>query len=162
MQRRFTGRIIVSVLVLTTSLGAATSLAADEPANVVKYRRAFMDANQANVAMIAALVKGQVSLTDQLVPHANALAEQGKLLTANLKRLFPEGTGNDAGLDSAALPAIWQKWSEFEQTAQSFAQESAKLAEVAQGGDMTAIGQQLGVLGKNACGSCHGTFRAKQ
>jgi cytochrome c556 len=161
MQRRFTGWIIVGVLVLTTSLGAATSLAADEPANVVKYRRAFMDANQANVAMIAALVKGQVSLPDQLVPHANALAEQGKLLSADLKQLFPEGTTKQAGFDTAALPAIWDKWSEFEQTAKSFAEESAKLAEVAKGGDMTAIGQQLGALGKNACGSCHQTFRAK-
>jgi cytochrome c556 len=162
MQRRFAGRIIVGALLSVVGLGGAAALAADEPASVVKYRKAFMDANGANLAMIAGIVKGEVSFTEQLAPHANALAEQGKLLTANLKQLFPEDTGNDAGLDTAALPAIWEKWSEFEQTAQSFGEESAKLAEVAQGGDMTAIGQQLGALGKNACGSCHETFRAKK
>ncbi len=162
MLRRFIGRIIVGALVLTAGLGGATALAADEPASVVKFRKAFMDANGANLAMIAAIVKGEVSFTNQVAAHANALADQGKLLTANLKQLFPEGTSNDAGLDTAALPVIWEKWSEFEETAQRFAQESAKLAEVAQGGDMTAIGQQLGALGKNACGGCHGTFRAKK
>ena len=162
MLRRFIGRIIVGMLVLTAGFGGATALAADEPASVVKFRKAFMDANGANLAMIAAIVKGEVSFTNQVAAHANALADQGKLLTANLKQLFPEGTSNDAGLDTAALPVIWEKWSEFEETAQRFAQESAKLAEVAQGGDMTAIGQQLGALGKNACGGCHGTFRAKK
>jgi cytochrome c556 len=162
MLRRFTGRMIVSALVLVGAVGGAASLAADEPPDLVKYRKAFMDANGAHLGMIAAIVKGQVSLTDELVPQANALAEQGKLATANLKQLFPEGSGKDAGLDTAALPVIWEKWSEFEAAAQRFAEESAKLVEVAQSGDMTAVGQQLGALGKNACGSCHETFREKK
>ena len=42
-------------------MGAA-AFAADEPANIVKYRKAFMDANGAHITMIAAVVKGEVSL----------------------------------------------------------------------------------------------------
>ena len=57
---------------------------------------------------------------------------------------------------------IWDKWSEFEAAAEKFEAESAKLAEVAQGGDMAAIGQQLGALGKQGCGNCHETFREKK
>ena len=57
---------------------------------------------------------------------------------------------------------IWDKWSEFEAAAKKFEAESAKLAEVAQGGDMAAIGQQLGALGKKGCGDCHETFREKK
>ena len=57
---------------------------------------------------------------------------------------------------------IWEKWSEFEQAAQKFEEESAKFAEVAQGGDMAAIGPALGAFGKQGCGACHETFREKQ
>jgi cytochrome c556 len=160
---RFTGRIFAATLVLATGLGAAVALAADEPANVVKYRKMFMDANGANIGMIASVVKGEVGLSDQVPAHAQALAEQGKLLTASLKQLFPEGTAKgETSEKSAALPAIWQKWSDFEQAAQKFQEESAKFAEVAQSGDMAAIAQQLGALGKQGCGGCHQDFREKQ
>jgi cytochrome c556 len=146
---------------LATAMGAA-AFAADEPANVVKYRKAFMGANGAHITMIAAVVKGEVSFGD-VATNAQALAEQGKLLTANLEQLFPEGTAKgETGEKSAALPAIWEKWSEFEQAAQKFEEESAKFAEVAAGGDQTAIAQQLAAFGKSGCGNCHETFREKQ
>ena len=136
---------------------------ADEPANIVKYRKAFMGANGAHISMIAAVVKGEVSFTGDIAANAQALAEQGKLLTANLQQLFPEGTAKgETGEKSAALPVIWEKWGEFEQAAQKFEAESAKFAEVAQGGDQAAIAQQLGALGKQGCGNCHETFREKE
>jgi cytochrome c556 len=146
---------------LATAMGAA-AFAADEPANIVKYRKAFMGANGAHITMIAAVAKGEVSFGD-VATNAQALAAQGKLLTANLEQLFPEGTAKgETGEKSAALPAIWEKWSEFEQAAQKFEEESAKFAETAAGGDQTAIAQQLAALGKNGCGNCHETFREKQ
>jgi cytochrome c556 len=146
---------------LATAMGAA-AFAADEPVNIVKYRKAFMGANGAHITMIAAVVKGEVSFGD-VATNARALAEQGKLLTANLEQLFPEGTAKgETGEKSAALPAIWEKWGEFEQAAQKFEEESAKFAEVAAGGDQAAIGQALGALGKQGCGNCHETFREKQ
>jgi cytochrome c556 len=146
---------------LATAMGAA-AFAADEPANIVKYRKAFMGANGAHITMIAAVVKGEVSFGD-VATNAQALAEQGKLLTANLEQLFPEGTAKgETGEKSAALPAIWEKWGEFEQAAQKFEEESAKFAEVAAGGDQTAIAQQLAALGKQGCGNCHETFREKE
>jgi cytochrome c556 len=142
---------------LATTLGAA--FAADEPANIIKYRQAFMKANGAHITMVAAMVKGEVSWTDELVGHAHAMHEQSK----NLLRLFPEGTGkDDTEVKSAALPVIWERRDEFEQAAQAFEQESAKLVEVAEAGDQAAIAQQLGALGKQGCGNCHETFREKQ
>jgi cytochrome c556 len=159
----FAGRIFAAALVLVTGLGAAVALAADEPVNVVKYRKHFMDANMANIAMIAMVVKGDVTFQSDVAANAKALAEQGKLLTANLMRFFPKGTAKgETPEKSAALPAIWEKWADFEQAAQRFQEESAKFAEVAQGGEMAAIAQQLGALGKQGCGGCHQTFREKQ
>jgi cytochrome c556 len=142
---------------LAATLGAA--FAADEPGNIIKYRQAFMKANGAHITMVAAMVKGEVSWTDELVGHAHAMHEQSK----NLLRLFPEGTGkDDTEVKSAALPVIWERRDEFEQAAQAFEQESAKLVEVAEAGDQAAIAQQLGALGKQGCGNCHETFREKQ
>jgi cytochrome c556 len=149
-----------AVLALLT-MGSTLAFAADEPANLVKYRQNFMKGNSAHLGMIAALVKGEVSLTDELAPNAAALAEMGEMLSANLQQLFPEGTDKAAGLKTAALPAIWEKWSDFEQVAMRFQEETAKLAEVAETGDTAAIGQQLGVVGKEGCGACHETFREK-
>ena len=48
---------------LASTLGA-TAFAADEPANVVKYRKAFMDVNGAHITLIAAVGKGEVSFGD--------------------------------------------------------------------------------------------------
>ena len=163
MVQRSMSRVLVTGTVLAAlALGGAVAFAADEPANIVKYRQTFMKANSAHLGMIAAIVKGEVSLTDEIAPHAEALAQQGKLASANLQQLFPEGTGKGADVETHALPVIWEQWGEFEQAAQNFEEESAKLAEVAAGGDMTAIAQQVGTFGRNACGGCHEDFREKQ
>lgn len=162
MRARFIRRTAVA-LAFASGLGAAAAYAADEPDNIVKYRQAFMTANGAHLTMIAAVVKGEVSWTDELVAHAHALHEQSKNLNQHLQQLFPEGTSpGDTEVETAALPTIWEKWGEFEQAAQSFETASAELVEVAEGGDMAAIGQQLGNFGKEACGGCHETFREKK
>jgi cytochrome c556 len=156
-QSRVWGAIAVAGA-LAATLGA-TAFAADEPANVIKYRQAFMQANGAHITMIAAVVKGEVSWTDELAGHAHAMHEQSK----HLLRLFPEGTGKgDTDTKSAALPVIWEQWSEFEEAAAAFETESGKLVEAVESGDQAAIGQQLGVLGKQGCGNCHETFREKE
>ena len=137
----------------------AAAFAADEPANVIKYRQALMKANGAHITMIAAVVKGEVSWTDELAGNAHALHEQSK----NLLRLFPEGSGKgDTDVKSVALPVIWERWGEFEVAATAFETESAKLVEAVESGDQAAIARQLGVLGKQGCGNCHETFREKQ
>jgi cytochrome c556 len=118
-----------------------------------------MSANGGHITMIAAVVKGEVSWTDELAGHAHALHEQSK----HLLRLFPEDSGKgDTEVQSAALPVIWEQWSEFEEAANAFEAESGKLVEAVESGDQTAIAQQLGALGQNGCGNCHETFREKQ
>lgn len=151
-------RAVAGAALLATTIGAA-AFAADEPANIVKYRQALMKANSAHLTMIAAMVKGEVSWDDTLVGNAQALHEQSQ----HILRLFPEGTGKgDTEVKSVALPVIWEQWDKFQQAAQAFEQQSAKLVEAAQSGDQAAIAQQLGALGKQGCGNCHETFREKQ
>ena len=133
------------------------ALAADEPANIIKYRKATMSAIGGHMGMLAAVAKGEVSFIDEVGGNAHAINEMSK----NLARLFPEGTSNQ-GNDTRALPVIWEKWSEFEGAVKTLQDESAKLVEVAKSGDAAAIGAQVGALGKNACGGCHKKFREEK
>jgi cytochrome c556 len=149
-----------ATLALVTA-GSTLAWAADEPANVVKYRQTLMKANGAHLGMIGAALKGEVSFTDQIAPNAQALVLLADMMAANAQQMFPEGTSDSAGLDTRSLPAIWENWAGFEESVKTFQEEAAKLAEVAQGGDMAAIGQQVGALGKNGCGACHSDFRKK-
>jgi cytochrome c556 len=71
---------------------------------------------------------------------------------------FPAGTSVEDGYDTEALPAIWEKPEEFKAAAQKLVDESAKLAELAPGGDKAAVGAQAMTMG-GACKGCHDNFR---
>ncbi len=135
----------------------AQALAVDEPENVIKYRQAVMKAISGHTGAIVAVVKGEVSYVGDVAAHARAIHEMSKLLPG----LFPEGTGRDNYPETRALPELWNDLAKFEASAKDLQVQSAKLAEVAEGGDLAAIGAQLKNLGK-ACGSCHKPFRAKK
>ncbi len=131
--------------------------AVDEPENIIKYRKAVMSAIGGHTGAIAGVVKGEVSFVAHVESHARGINEMSKLIT----QLFPAGTGNDAIKDTRALPAIWKDKAKFDAAAQALQDQSAKLIEVAQGGDVGAIGGQLQNVGK-ACGGCHKPFRAEK
>jgi cytochrome c556 len=71
---------------------------------------------------------------------------------------FPALTSVDDGYDTEALAAIWEKPEEFKAAAQKLADESAKLASLAPGGDKAAVGAQAMAMG-GACKGCHDQFR---
>lgn len=71
---------------------------------------------------------------------------------------FPAGTSTADGFKTEALPLIWEKPEEFKAAAAKLADESAKLASLAPGGDATAIEAQAMAMG-GACKGCHDKFR---
>lgn len=131
--------------------------AADDPAALIAYRQAIMKANGGHMGAIAMVAKGQVDFVDEVSGHAHAINEMSK----HLLELFPEGSGPEAG-ETAALPVIWEKWSDFQAAVKTLEAESAKLAQVAKTGDLAAIAAQTGQLGNNGCGGCHKMFRKKK
>ncbi len=148
--------ILTVAMVLVLGLGAQ-ALAVDEPENVIKYRQSVLKAIGGHTGAIVAVVKGEVSYVGDVAAHARAIHEMSKLLPG----LFPEGTSRDNYPETRALPEIWNDLATFDASAKDLQVQSAKLAEVAEGGDLAAIGAQLQNLGK-ACGSCHEPFRAKK
>ncbi len=147
---------LISGMLAGAAMTATAAGAADEPAAVLKYRQNTMDALGGHMGALAAVAKGDVTFTDDVAVNAEAIHG----LSQNLARLFPAGSGKDAG-KSASLPAIWEKPAEFEQAVKVFQEQSAKLVEVAKGGDQAAIAAQIGALGKDGCGGCHQNFREK-
>jgi len=148
------------ILLLAGALVAgniSAALADSHAEAAVKYRQAVMKAIGAHTGAIAAVVKGQVDYGDHVAHHAASLAEMGSI-TADI---FPQGSGPDAYADTEATNAIWAKADEFQAAVDAFKNQSAKLAEVAQGGDMQATMAEFQNLGKT-CGGCHKPFRAKK
>ncbi len=150
------GVILVTMAVALGVLAGAVAYAADEPKQVVKYRKAVMKAQLRHFQAIKSIVRGKVSFTGLLANQAMALDLTGKGLTD----LFPAGTGPDK-IKSRAKADIWQDWKKFEASAKKLQQETAKLVKVANGGDMKAAAAQFKVVSK-ACNGCHKLFRAKK
>lgn len=124
-----------------------------DPANVVKYRHNQMEALGKHMKLLYMIVGGEVPYTGQAAAHADAM----HTLVATIPELFPAGTGPDK-VKTDSLPAVWSQWDKFLQSATEAEQATAKLAEVAKGGDMAKLKAQFDVTRK-ACGSCHELFK---
>lgn len=121
----------------------------------IKYREAMMKAIGGHWSAIATTLKEGDSV-GAIADHAAAVAALAK----DLAPAFAEGSGPMDG-DTNALPDIWEKKDDFAKVLAAFQTESAKLADVAKGGDKKAIAAQFGATGKASCKACHDGFKKK-
>jgi len=140
------------VIVLLLSVPA---LAADNAANVVKYRQSVMKAMGAHMTAMSLAVKKQISDRSQLAAHAASVRD----LSGGLPAFFPRGTGSDK-TKTAAKNEVWQRAAEFSASAAKLQRESAALTDAAKRGDAKAFDAQFENV-SNACAACHRTFRVK-
>lgn len=141
---------------------ASGAHAADEPANIIKYRQAIMKAIGGHMGALGAMAKGEVSFTNEAFGHAHAIYQ----MSQGVDQYWPEGTakGEVEGVDTRALSEIWHQGDKFQEAIDSLETESKKLADLTEGGEFeqAAFAQQVGALGKQGCGTCHETFREKR
>ena len=71
---------------------------------------------------------------------------------------FPEGTSVDDGFDTEALATIWEKPEQFAEAHKMLTDATAEMVTIAEGGDASAVGAQVGAIGKS-CKNCHDNFR---
>jgi cytochrome c556 len=150
---------MVAGAVLATG-GLGGNAQAEDASKIIAYRHNVMGANAAHITQIAMVAKGEVPFTDQVAGNARAIATAA----IGIPAVFPEGTSLaevPADGENGAKPEIWQQWDKFTAAAENLEIQANKLADIAEnGGDVAAIGVQLGELGK-ACGGCHEPFRKK-
>lgn len=100
---------------------------------------------------IGAIMKNKLPYTATIVAHAQSLQMTSTVIEDAFKKKITEGKTD-------SKPDIWQDWDKFVAAAKKMGEESGKLADAAQSGDMAAIGAQVKALGKS-CGGCHKPFR---
>lgn len=136
------------------TLGVA--LVAASPADLVKVRQQnYKQIGRSAKAIFDELKSPQPSMTAIQSNARNVAA-----LAHQLPTWFPAGTGPEAGVKTAALPAIWQRKPEFSKAASDFEAAARQLAVVSARGSITEVQAAAGTMG-GTCKACHQSFRAK-
>jgi cytochrome c556 len=146
-------RIASFTALFISGLSVSTSSFADEPEDIVTYRQAVMGAMGRHMKSTAMIVKGEVDRRDDLQGHASAM----HAISLYACTLFPEST---KGLESEALPKIWEDPPKFEAACKKLHETTNALAEIASGDDFDATKAAFGAVGKS-CGGCHDDFKVE-
>ena len=134
----------------------AAAPVAGSPQDVIKARQAhYKDIGKAMKAMSDEAKKDAPALA-VFQDGAKVIGE----LAPQVPTWFPEGSGAEAGIKTAAKPEIWQKPDLFKEKATAFATAAATFQTVAASGDIAAIKAGVPELGKT-CKGCHDEFRLK-
>ena len=146
-------KIALSMALLVGFAGVAQAEMTREE-YAIKFRRGGYTMAAWYFGSLSRMVKGEM-------PYDKALFARNAEYLAVLSKLPKDGfiPGSDTG-DTKAKPEIWFQGAKFKEANDRFENESAKLAEVAKGGDLNAIKEQLGKVQKT-CKSCHDDFKNK-
>ena len=139
------------IFLLSFCFFCSSSLA--DSKGIIKYRQNVMKSTAGHMGAIVDILKNGLSLKAHVSDHAHSMLQNSRMTLS----MFPKGSGKGR---TKSKQAIWGKWSEFESAANDFELESAKLAEVAESGDMEALAKQVRATGKT-CSGCHKNFRKR-
>ena len=144
-------KVAALIVLLSFCFFGSSSLA--DSKGIIKYRQNVMKSTAGHMGAIVDILKNRLPLADHIVDHARSIQQNSKMTL----EMFPKGSGLG---DTKAKPVIWENWSKFESAVKAFVRESAKLAKVAESGDMEALAKQVRATGKT-CGGCHRNFRKR-
>ena len=144
-------RSVLMVTILAAFLFAVIAQATGDPDDAINYRQKVMNGNVAHIGAIADVLKGKVPHSSHILGHARAL----QALSLMLDDIFPPDS--DFG-QTRAKPEIWQQPEKFKAVVKAYQDATVVLVQAAKSGDMAAIGDAMGGVGKS-CGGCHKPFR---
>ena len=75
-----------------------------------------------------------------------------------LESWFPQGSGPGPGVDTEALPVIWERPGDFAALWDAYVQATGKLQAAVAAGNLDAAREGAREVG-NTCAKCHDTFR---
>lgn len=150
MHHMLASTITALTLILSFSFQATAETSAED---AFKYRQFIMSALKGHAGAISSQARGLAGDADHIANHAKAVANLG----TELHSIFQEGSNIE---DSEALPVIWEEPEEFAAAVAKAEEAMAALGEVADGGDIQAIGNAFKDVGK-ACKGCHERFRVE-
>ena len=117
LKRAIAGPVLAGAVLMGTVMSGIAAVQALEPSDSISTRKAIMWSIGAHVNGIKA---GLGAKDGKLIAgHAGAIAA----LAATLPKLFPKGSGPEAG-KTRAKPEIWQQWDKFVARGQGLADGS--------------------------------------
>ena len=146
-------KMILTAVSILLSISFFGTLSFADSHGIIKYRQNVMKATAGHMGAIVDILKNGLPLESHVSDHARSMLQNSKMTLS----MFPKGSGKGR---TKSKQAIWENWSEFESAANNFERESAKLAEVAEKGDMEALAKQVRATGKT-CSGCHRNFRKR-
>ena len=146
-------RLILTVLSIFLSITFFGSLSFADSHGIIKYRQNVMKSTGGHMGAIVDILKNGLPLESHVSDHARSILQNSRMTLS----MFPKGSGKGR---TKSKQSIWENWSEYESAANNFERESAKLAEVAESGDMEALAKQVRATGKT-CSGCHRNFRKR-
>tara|TARA_B100001175_G_scaffold234768_1_gene201147 strand:- start:814 stop:1278 length:465 start_codon:yes stop_codon:yes gene_type:complete len=150
---------IIFILTVVLSSFLAQLAYAENTEDVVKYRKNIMKAIGNHISIVAANLKGKVSINEDIVPHSKSILLT--LSSINISKTFPINSGPNISSNTQSLENIWTEKDLFSNAMKDSVEKAQNLVLAAESGDKKNIAKSLGALGKT-CGSCHNKFRKKK
>lgn len=145
------GTLVATLWIVSVAIGLSAAQAHKGATGIVKQRMDGMKRMGEIAKAWGAMRKGKTSFDPAAVRAQAGLLKQH---AADMPKLFPKGSIEGP---SEALPAIWQKWDDFE----GIARQLATLAEQLEGdaGQRQGTAFPLMVRAGATCSSCHKGYR---
>jgi len=145
-------RIVVCIVVVVMVAGVAVAQFA-KPEDAIQYRKSVMVLIAHHFKSMGAVVQGKADFAREFFA---ADAETVKRLATLPWNAFME-PGSDKG-DTTMSSAVFEKKDDFMKTAKAFQENTALLAEAAQGADLDGIKGPFNAVAQD-CKACHKPFR---
>lgn len=148
---------VLAVLIAMLAIGSAVAseVAASSMQDIIETRRSGFKKMGAAMKSIAEQFK-----TD--APDLVKITAAAQVISAGVRDQpgwFPAGSGPESGIETDALPHIWQDTAKFAALSHQLGVESGNFASAVAGKDVAAIRTQFKVLAE-VCSTCHKSFRA--
>jgi len=145
--------------VLAVAAAASTLLALPanaqfaKPEEAIKYRQGSLFVIGQHFGRIGAMVNGKMPF------DAKAAQENADIVAAMAALPWTGfGPGTDKGAPHKAKPGVWTEQAKFNEHAQTFKSEAAKLASAAKTGNLDQTKAAFGPAAQS-CKSCHDAYR---
>jgi cytochrome c556 len=146
-------QVALSLIMLVGFAGVAQAEMSRED-YAIKFRRGTFTAMTWYYGPMSRMAKGEM-------PYDKALFARNAEYVAFLSKLPKDGfIPGSGGGDTKAKPEIWSNAEKFKEANDRMESEAAKLAELAKGGNLDVLKEQLGKLQKT-CKACHDDFKKK-
>ena len=148
-------RAVMIALTLGGSVVLPSTILAQDAASLIQSRQATMKAGGEATRAFTNYLRGP---TAEGLGQVRRAAMDIDALSRSLATSFPKGTGAEVGVETAALPRIWEDPELFQAVGMRFTEANAALQRAVVGGDADQIRQSFSALGRS-CGDCHTPFR---